>query len=51
VVVAVQSYLVAAGRGTQEAMGTTQITTSQRYLHWTRGLADSAAHGLPVEIA
>jgi integrase/recombinase XerD len=35
----------------QEAMGHAQITTSQRYVHWARGLADSAAHKLPIEIA
>ena len=34
----------------QEAMGHAQITTSQRYVHWARGLADSAAHKLPIEI-
>lgn len=34
----------------QEAMGHAQITTSQRYVHWARGLADSAAHRLPIEI-
>jgi hypothetical protein len=28
-----------------------QITTSRRYVHWARGLADSAAHRQPVEIA
>jgi hypothetical protein len=31
-------------------MGHTQISASQRYVHWARGLADSAAHRLPVEI-
>jgi len=35
----------------QEAMGHAQITTSQRYVHWARGLTDSAAHKLPIEIA
>jgi len=35
----------------QEAMGHAQITTSQRYVHWARGLADSAAHKLPIEIS
>jgi len=35
----------------QEAMGHAQITTSQRYVHWARGLADSAVHKLPIEIA
>ena len=34
----------------QEAMGHAQITTSQRYVHWAGGLADSAAHKLPIEI-
>lgn len=34
----------------QEAMRHAQITTSQRYVHWARGLADSAAHKLPIEI-
>jgi len=45
---------VLAGAGVfsiQEAMGHAQITTSQRYVHWARGLADSAAHKLPIEIA
>jgi hypothetical protein len=32
-------------------MADTQITTSQRYLHWARGLADRAVHKLPIEIA
>jgi site-specific recombinase XerD len=34
----------------QEAWGDRQIATSQRYVHWARGLADSAADGLPMEI-
>jgi hypothetical protein len=28
-----------------------QITTSQRYMYWVRGLADPAAHKLAIEIA
>jgi len=35
----------------QESMGHAHITTSQRYVHWARGLADSAAHKLPIEIS
>ena len=35
----------------QQDMGHAQITTSQRYVHWARGLADSAAHRLPIELA
>jgi site-specific recombinase XerD len=35
----------------QEAMGLAQISTSQRYVHWARALADSATHKLPIEIA
>lgn len=35
----------------QQAMGHAQITTSQRYVHWARGLADSAAHKLPIQVA
>jgi hypothetical protein len=35
----------------QEAMGLAQISTSERYVHWARALADSAAHKLPIEIA
>jgi hypothetical protein len=27
-----------------------QITTSQRYVHWARGLGDSADHRLSIEI-
>jgi integrase/recombinase XerD len=34
----------------QQAMGHSAITTSQRYVHWARGLADSAAHRLPIEL-
>jgi integrase/recombinase XerD len=33
-----------------DAMGHAQITTRQRYVHWAKGLADSAAHQLPIEI-
>jgi hypothetical protein len=32
-------------------MGHAQVTTSQRYVHWARGLANSAAHKLAVDIA
>jgi hypothetical protein len=32
-------------------MTPTQTTTSQQYVHWDRGLADSAAHKLTIEIA
>jgi hypothetical protein len=32
-------------------MGHAQITTSRRYVHRARGLADSAARKLPIEIA
>ncbi len=35
----------------QRDMGHAQITTSQRYVHWARGLADSAAHKLPIDLA
>ncbi len=35
----------------QQDMGHAQITTSQRYVHWARGLADSAAHKLPINLA
>ena len=35
----------------QESMGHSQITTSQRYIHWARGLSKSAAHRLPIRIA
>ena len=31
----------------QDAMGHANITTSQRYIHWARGLEDSAASHLP----
>jgi hypothetical protein len=31
-------------------MGHSQITTSRRPVHWAKGLADSAAHKLPIEI-
>jgi integrase/recombinase XerD len=34
----------------QQDMGHAQITTSQRYVHWARGLEDSAAHAIPVRI-
>ena len=34
----------------QQAMGHAQITTSQRYVHWARGLDDSAAHKLPIKV-
>jgi hypothetical protein len=36
--------------GIQQALAHAQITT-KRYVHWARGLADSAAHRLPIEIA
>jgi hypothetical protein len=50
--VVVRSYLMAAGVfTTQHAIGHAQITTSQRYVHRSRGPADSAAHKLPIEIA
>lgn len=32
----------------QEAMGHAQIVTSQRYVHWSRGVADSAAFRMPL---
>jgi hypothetical protein len=32
-------------------MGHAQTTASQPYVHWARGLADSAAHKHPIEIA
>lgn len=35
----------------QEAMGHAQIVTSQRYVHWSRGVEDSAAFRLPLRIA
>lgn len=35
----------------QRDMGHAQITTSQRYVHWARGLADSAAYKLPIDLA
>jgi integrase/recombinase XerD len=35
----------------QQAMGHAQITTSQRYIHWGKGLADSAAHRLPISLS
>jgi integrase/recombinase XerD len=35
----------------QAAMGHSQITTSQRYIHWAKGLADSAALSLPLKLA
>jgi hypothetical protein len=31
-------------------MGHLQITTSRRYARWARGLADSVARRLPIEI-
>ncbi len=34
----------------QAAMGHAQITTSQRYIHWAKGLSESAAYRLPIEI-
>ena len=35
----------------QAAMGHAQIVTSQRYVHWSRGVEDSAAFRLPLRIA
>jgi integrase/recombinase XerD len=35
----------------QQAMGHSRIETSQRYIHWTRGLADSAALKLPINLS
>jgi hypothetical protein len=35
----------------QQAMAHAQITTSQRYVHWARGLTDGTAHKLPIEMA
>lgn len=34
----------------QSAMGHAQITTSQRYIHWAIGLADSAVDRIDFEI-
>jgi integrase/recombinase XerD len=34
----------------QAAMGHAQITTSQRYIHWARGLADSAVHRVDLRL-
>jgi integrase/recombinase XerD len=34
----------------QADMGHSQITTSQRYVHWARGLADSAAHLVGIHL-
>jgi integrase/recombinase XerD len=34
----------------QVAMGHAQITTSQRYIHWARGLADSAVHRVDLRL-
>jgi hypothetical protein len=34
----------------QQAMAHAQVTTSRRYVYWARGLADGAAHRLPIEI-
>jgi hypothetical protein len=48
-----QRVLVAGATGymggfsTHEAIAHAQITASQRYVHWARGLADRAAHRLP----
>jgi len=35
----------------QDLMGHSQITTSQRYVHWATGLAGSAVHKLPLDLA
>ncbi len=35
----------------QQTMGHAQIVTSQRYVHWSRGVEDSAAYRLPLRIA
>ena len=34
----------------QAAMGHSRIDTSQRYIHWARGVSDCAAHLLPLDI-
>ena len=34
----------------QAAMGHAQITTSQRYIHWVRGLADSAVQRVDLRL-
>ncbi len=34
-----------------EAMGHVKIETSQRYVHWVRGLADSAVHKLGISLS
>jgi hypothetical protein len=31
-------------------MAHARITTSQRHVHWARGLVDSAVHEQPIEI-
>ena len=34
-----------------EAMGHVKIETSQRYVHWVGGLADSAVHKLGISLS
>jgi len=34
----------------QAALGHAQITTSQRYVHWARGLSDSAVHQIDLRL-